>query len=156
MTEEEIKSFINKCLDKRLDDFKSGYMKRLNNFEEHVRKKLDNEYGNVLNTYKSMKEEKLSMELKFNSLQIGLNNVYAEFQKLTTEDFLRDFNAKHNEFKSEFRRMKKDIEECQDFVEKGYKKISGINALYSLRNTDLKMVEKISSIINLIEEKYEF
>ncbi len=48
--------------------------------------------------------------------------------------------------------MKEEIEQCQDFVKKGYKKISGVNELYSLKDTDLKLIEKISSIIKIIEE----
>src|ERR1700722_9330967 len=101
MNEEEIKKFINKCLDKRLDNFKSGYMRRLEDLETHIRKKLDNDYGNVLNTYKEINDKVNAMQLTLNAQSIGVQNVYNEFSKLTNADFLNSFNHELLKFKND-------------------------------------------------------
>lgn len=111
MIDKEIKTFINKCLDERFSEYKKGYMRRLEGLEEHIRKKLDKDYGNVLSTYSNINSKVHSLELSFQSLQIGLNNVYEEFKKLPT-----------------------------------------LEDIYELGNADFKLIKKISSIIQIIED----
>lgn len=85
MTDHEIIKFINKCFDKRFKDFKKGYLRRLENLETDIRRRLSSEYGNVLNTYKVMNLKLDNMEKLTQSNQIGSHNVYNELKKLIEE-----------------------------------------------------------------------
>jgi len=147
MTEDEIKKFINKCLDKRLQDFRNGYIKRIKEYEIEINKKIMANYSN---------ERIQSIESILRSQSIGLQNVYNEFSKLTDSDFLSGFNVKLHEFKNEFKKMKKEIDRCTEFMEKGHKKMSTISEFYSLGTLNPNFIKKIALIVKLLQDEEDY
>ena len=82
--------------------------------------------------------------------QIGLQNVYDLFKKLTDEAFISNFNSKIHELKDELRSMKKQIYESEQFVKKSMKKIGTINDLYTLSKVDPLLIKKLANVVNVL------
>ena len=86
----------------------------------------------------------------------GVQNVYELFNKITSARFISEFEAIKRTLLDEMKKIKKQVEECEEFMRKGYKKMSAINDLYSIKDIDDKLISKIASIVNCIKLDEDF
>lgn len=90
----------------------------------------------------------LKEEVKANN--IGMNNVYNEFSKVTDGSFIRDWEKEKQSLELKMKQMINELDEIRKYVNKCYSKISAINSLYSLRDTDDQVISKIAKIVDII------
>lgn len=77
---------------------------------------------------------------------IGMQNVYDLFNKLTDATFISGFEHSKKQLFDEIKKIKKEVIECREFMEKGYKKMTVINDIYSLTNSNDKLIGKIAAL----------
>lgn len=153
MTEEEIKKFINKCLDKKLHDFKSGYMRRMQEYEIHIQRHINQECSNIINTSKTINNRMSAIEQAMQGNQKGLQNVYDVFNKLTDGDFIGNFQSHKLDTLNKVEYMRKHLWDIEKWLKKCEKKMSVINDLYSLRNNNEEMISKLAKICKAMNDE---
>ena len=153
MTEEEIKKFINLCLDKKLNDFRSGYLNRMQHYEADIIKKINNETEISLDFYKNINNRLLQIDNSIRAGQIGLQNVYDIFQKLTDGNFISNFESHKLDMMNKVEYMRKHLWDIEKWLKKCEKKMAAINNLYSLRNQNEEIIYKLAKICKAINNE---
>lgn len=97
-------------------------------------------------------EELKALDRTIKANQIGLQNVYDQFTKVTDANFIRDWTAEKKMIEKKLDDMQKTIDETFKFVNSCQKKMAVINDLYSLRNVDTVMITKLAHLLKAIEE----
>lgn len=148
MSEQEVRELIYRLVVDEVD----RYMRDDRECVSTLKREIEQDWLPIIKGYSKRMAQ---IEHLVQQHTIGVQNVYDQFAKITDTELLANFNNMSREFKRDLHEIQAQCNQSNEFVKRCEKKMSVINDIYSLRNVNSGLIQRIASIVNAIKEDNE-